>query len=100
DKRAHIYGCLEKSKCFAVNLLTASQQALSQRFAKHGPKEFADLAVTTSVTGVPILADALGFVECRLVDILAGGDHQVFIGEILAGDVRDGQPLIVYDGRY
>jgi len=39
-------------------------------------------------------------VDCRLVDVLPGGDHDLFIGEIVAGDAAEGQPLLFYRGRY
>jgi flavin reductase (DIM6/NTAB) family NADH-FMN oxidoreductase RutF len=100
DRRAQTHQCLKENKCFAVNVLTADQEAISRRFAKSGPKDFSDLSVTTAVTGCPILTDALAWVDCRLVEILAGGDHDIFLGEILAGDARDGQPLLFYAGQY
>jgi flavin reductase (DIM6/NTAB) family NADH-FMN oxidoreductase RutF len=100
DKKAHIHGCLKQSRCFAVNVLTEAQEALSRRFAQTGPKEFGDLALATAVTGAPILAEALAYVDCRLFEMLPGGDHDLFIGEIVAGDARDGRPLLFYGGRY
>jgi len=100
DRRAHILGCLKESKCFAINMLTVDQESLSRRFARSGPKDFSDLALTTAATGCPILADALAYVDCRLHEILPGGDHDIFVGEILAGDQRDGRPLLFYAGNY
>jgi flavin reductase (DIM6/NTAB) family NADH-FMN oxidoreductase RutF len=46
------------------------------------------------------LGDTLGFVDCRLHEILAGGDHDIFVGEIVAGEARTGQPLLFFTGRY
>ena len=48
----------------------------------------------------PILSGAIGYVDCRLVEILPGGDHDIFIGEIVAGDANDDQPLLYFDGGY
>lgn len=100
DRRSHIHGCLTQNECFAVNVLTADQETISRRFAAPGPKDFSDLALTTAATGAPILTDALAFVDCRVVEVLAGGDHDIFIGEIVAGNMRDGHPLIFYGGKY
>lgn len=86
--------------CFALNILAEDQQELSNRFASSGPKDFDDLQTQTAETGSPILSNALAWVDCRVVDILPGGDHDIFIGEILAGDLRDGKPLLFYAGRY
>ena len=100
DRRAQLHPLLLESKCFAVNILSAAQEQLSRRFATGGPKEFSDLALSESVTGAPILAEALGHVECRLVEVLSGGDHDMFIGEIVAGDSREGRPLLFFAGKY
>ncbi|HVC97268.1 MAG TPA: flavin reductase family protein [Pirellulales bacterium] len=100
DKRAQMHGQLCEARAFAVNILSEGQEALSQRFATRGPKETGDLALTTAVTGAPILADALAYVDCKLVEILPGGDHDIFIGEVVAGDTREGRPILFFAGKY
>jgi flavin reductase (DIM6/NTAB) family NADH-FMN oxidoreductase RutF len=42
----------------------------------------------------------LGWVDCKIVEILTGGDHDILIGEIQDGDSRDGQPLVYFAGAY
>ena len=86
--------------CFALNILTSDQEAISTRFASAGPKDFGDLETTTGTTGAPILVGCLGWVDCKLVDVLSGGDHDIFVGEVLAGDTGEGQPLLFYSGKY
>lgn len=86
--------------CFALNILTARQQALSDRFAFQGPKDFSGLDYTTAETGAPILSDSLGWVDCRVTQVLDGGDHDIFIGEILAGEAGTGEPLLYFNGKY
>ena len=48
----------------------------------------------------PILTDCLAFVDCRVVEILPGGDHDIFVGEIVAGEYHGGEPLLYYAGGY
>ncbi|HQU44536.1 MAG TPA: flavin reductase family protein, partial [Pirellulales bacterium] len=55
---------------------------------------------STAVTGAPILDDALAWVDCKLAESLPGGDHHIFTGEIVAGDAREGRPLLYYQGNY
>jgi flavin reductase (DIM6/NTAB) family NADH-FMN oxidoreductase RutF len=50
--------------------------------------------------GAPVLADALAYADCRLAEILPGGDHDIFVGEIVAGDASDGRPLLYFAGKY
>lgn len=100
DRRSQALEAVREAGAFAVNILAADQEALSQRFATPGPKRFDDLDCTSAVTGVPILPGTLGYVDCRLFEILPGGDHEIFLGEILAGELRDGEPLMYFAGKY
>src|SRR5262245_35356671 len=48
EKKAHSHAYMTESRCFAINILSLEQEALSKRFARHGPKEFSDLEITTA----------------------------------------------------
>ena len=100
DKKNSMHERLTQGKCFALNMLRADQEEISRRFAISGPKDFSGLGLTVAETGAPILVDAIAFVDCKLVEILPGGDHGMFIGEPVAGEIRDGDPLIFYNGEY
>lgn len=100
DKTAAMHAVLTSSRHFALNILSDAQEQLSRRFAMRGPKDVSDLTWKKADSGAPILADALAWVDCRLADMLPGGDHDIFIGEILAGDSRDGSPLLYFCGKY
>ena len=100
DKRAALLDFLQKNRCFAVNILRHDQEHVSRRFATPGPKDFSDLDITTGTTGSPIIARVVAYLDCSVHDILPGGDHEIFVGEILAGDFEGGEPLLYYAGRY
>jgi flavin reductase (DIM6/NTAB) family NADH-FMN oxidoreductase RutF len=100
DKRAITLDYLKKNRCFAINILRVEQEDLSRQFATPGPKDFSDLKTTNAATASPILADCLAYLDCKVVDILPGGDHEIFIGEILAGEHNEGEPLLYYGGGY
>jgi len=100
DRRAQMHEALLMARCFAVNVLAEEQEELSRRFAMRGPKEWGDLKYSTAVTGAPIFEGSLAFVDCQLAEVLPGGDHHIFIGEIVAGDAVGGRPLIYYGGKY
>jgi flavin reductase len=100
EKRALTLEYLKKNRCFAINILRFDQEGLSRRFAAPGPKDFSDLQTTSAATASPILADCLAYLDCKVVDILPGGDHEIFVGEILAGEHHDGEPLLYYAGSY
>jgi len=100
DKGAASLDYLKKNRCFAVNILRLDQEEVSRRFATPGPKDFSDLNTTTALTGSPILADCLAFLDCRVFEVLPGGDHEIFVGEIVAGDYQGGEPLLYFSGSY
>ena len=100
DRSSQMHEFLKRGKCFAINLLTHAQEELSRRFATTGPKDFSDLRLTTAETGAPIFLDALAFIECQINQVIPGGDHDLFLGEPVAGEIYEGEPLIFYSGKY
>ena len=86
---------------FAISVLAADQEALARRFAEGDAAEkFRDVAYRREATGAPVLEDALAWVDCRLWAEYPGGDHTIFVGEVVAGDARAGAPLIFFRGGY
>lgn len=100
DKSATMHSALSDGQCYAINILTREQEHLSNRFAMPGPKDFSDLTLRESKTGAPILEGILGYLDCKIVNILPAGDHDMFVGEILAGELGEGNPLLYYGGKY
>ena len=53
------------------------------------------------VSGTPVLVDALGWVECRVVATLPAGDHTLVLGEIEAAGVEhEGAPLTLQEAGF
>ena len=81
---------------FAVNILGADQQALSNRFAWVKDEDrFAMGQWTTALTGAPILADAVAWLDCTIHSQLKAGTHTIYVGEVRACGVprQDEAPL-------
>jgi len=101
DKRARTYQPLLLKGCFAVNILCSEQQPLSARFAAPITDRFAGVGWRPgNVTGCPILDGALAFMECHVVEVHSGGDHDIFLGRVASVEVRDGAPLVYWRGSY
>ncbi len=100
DKRAESHPHFHASRVFAVNFLGVDHEHLSRRFAVTGGDKFKDLAIRAGVTGAPLLSEALGYLECRTVEIFEGGDHTIFLGQVEAADAREGEPLLYFRGAY
>ncbi|MDP9373763.1 MAG: flavin reductase family protein [Chloroflexota bacterium] len=99
-KAASLYRAFMTSDIFAVNILAACQEDLARQFAQKGVDRFAGVVYTEDQTGAPILPGALGYFDCRMVMRHQGGDHTIVVGEVVGGDVREGNALTFYRGRY
>lgn len=105
DKTAHSHETITAAGAFAVNILTSDQEAVSRLFAKHADPEPGSLRGQPhrlGATGAPILSDCLAYMECRVATVLDGGDHSIFLGEVVAEAVirDDAKPLLFYRGGY
>ncbi len=87
---------------YIVNVLSASQLDLCQRFATLKGDRFAGVDYRLSETGLPILADALAWFECHNRSRYDEGDHVIFVGEVERCGVLDrgGQPLVFQGGGF
>ena len=100
DRKAESFAHFYDSKVFTVNILTTGQEDLSNRFAKSGGDKFTGVATIPSHCGAPLIAGALAHMECAITDTLEGGDHVIHVGLIEHADIRDGEPLCFFQGRY
>jgi flavin reductase len=96
---------IRQNRCFAVNVLSAEQEPIS-RFSSskdrpRGRDAFRDVPHRTEVTGSPILDGVVSFLDCRLHVTLQAGDHDAFIGEVVAlGTAPEAKPLLFAGGGY
>ncbi len=95
------HDCIRRAEHFSVNLLAEHQEETSRRFARwDGDEKFAGVAHGTGPSGAPVLDDALAWLDCRLWASYPGGDHTIYVGEVLAGHAREGNPLLYFRGAY
>lgn len=85
---------------FAVNMLARNQEHLSRRFATRDIDKFQGVAWHVGLHDLPLLDGALATIECRMHSQLPGGDHSIFVGEVMDAQVYDGLPLLYYRGGY
>lgn len=101
DKKSDSHDCIVEAGFFSINILDADQERISRRFASWDMDDkYTGIDYRTEVTGAPILANSLAWADCRLWATYPGGDHTIFVGEVLAGDAREGIPLLYYRGGY
>jgi flavin reductase (DIM6/NTAB) family NADH-FMN oxidoreductase RutF len=85
---------------FAVNILDEEQGQLAKQFATRHPDKFRDIAIGEGELGVPLLAQALAHLECRVADQVDAATHTVFLGEVQVATARTGSPLAYFRGTF
>ncbi len=83
-----------------VHVLASDQDALSNRFARAGEDKFAGLELDPCATGTPLLQGCSARFQCRSVFQYEGGDHIIFVGEVIAYDRDELAPLLYVSGAY
>lgn len=100
SRKLYSHQLIEDSGIFGVNVLAKDQTDVGRRFAGMDPgveDRFAGESWTTAATGVPLLDSALGWFDCKVVHAYPGGDHTIFVGEVLAGHAaRRSAPLLFH----
>ena len=100
DKRAKTLAAIAHSKAFCIHFLSEHQRDLSNHFARPGGDRFTGIPYSTGETGAPVLEGVIAFLECRLAELLPGGDHSIVIGDAVTGAVPGGHPLAYFHGGY
>ena len=85
---------------WAVHVLATDQEDLSGRFARRGEDKFAGLDVDTGLENIPLLKGCSARFQCRTAFQQEGGDHVIFVGEVLSFDRSESAPLVFHGGRY
>ncbi len=98
-------GMIRDARHFAVNVLLDGQRELAGklgRTSEQAPQKLKGIKTKPApVAGAPVIADCLGWVECRVVATLPSGDHTLVLGEVVgAGVEHEGQPLTLREAGF
>ncbi|TCD21311.1 flavin reductase [Pseudomonas sp. IC_126] len=83
-----------------VHVLSAEQDVLSGRFASRGENKFAGVSLDQGINDTPLFTDCTARFQCRTAFTYEGGDHLIFVGEVLAFDKSELPPLAYQSGQY
>jgi flavin reductase (DIM6/NTAB) family NADH-FMN oxidoreductase RutF len=98
----HTHVVIEETGAFAVNILGIHQLEAGLRFAGLKPEfsnRFEGFEWTSAVTGSPLLKDSIASLDCRLQAAHPGGDHTIFVGEVLHAVISKDEVPLLYHRR-
>lgn len=83
-----------------VHILSNEQEPLSNRFSRPGEDKFAGLELDTGITDAPLIPDCSARFQCRTMFQYEGGDHIIFVGEVVEYNRTERPPLLYVTGNY
>ena len=87
NRAASSYQLIARHGAFGVNILTADQLEIAERFTGKGglkgAERFAGAEWTTRASGVPLLVGALAAIDCEVEEVIERHSHAIVIGRVL-----------------
>lgn len=96
---------MRDSKVWAVNILAADQEQVSRTFATKDfetERTMVNTPYHLGPAGAPLIDGCVTHIECRTWATYEGGDHTIFVGQVLSATVADqaAEPIVFFKGRY
>jgi flavin reductase (DIM6/NTAB) family NADH-FMN oxidoreductase RutF len=95
-KSRYTFELIQKSKVFAVNILSTEQIAIGKHFGLQSGRnvnKFESIKYDILKTGSPVLKDCAAVLDCKLHGFFEAGDHYIVVGEVVDGISTSKEPL-------
>ncbi|TAM33548.1 MAG: flavin reductase [Rhodanobacter sp.] len=90
----------ERTSHWNVHVLANDQEAMSNRFARAGEDKFSGLELDAGASDAPLIPGCSARFQCRTAFQYEGGDHVIFVGEVIDYDRTPSPPLLYVTGGY
>ena len=101
EKSVKSHEAIAAAEKFGVSMLAQEQSEISNRFAsKKVEDRFDGVSWSRGELGMPLLDGAICAIECRVHNQLPGGDHSIFVGEVVSVRTHEAKPLLYYRSGY
>ena len=105
NRESSSWPLIKRHGVFGVNILTADQLDVAERFTGKGglkgADRFAGAEWITRASGVPLLVGALAAIDCEVEDIVERHSHAIVIGRVLDMQVSTRTAALAYwQGQY
>lgn len=99
-KSANSVPVFNQAEHFAIHVLSNEQVDLSNKFASRGEDKFAGVDLDEGIAELPLLTDYAARFQCKKAYEYDGGDHIIYVGEVLDFAQTEVAPLLFHGGRY
>jgi flavin reductase (DIM6/NTAB) family NADH-FMN oxidoreductase RutF len=100
NRKSRTQGAVSRSKAFSVNILEEGQGDLAVRFATSGSNKFEGVETRCGELGSPLLIGAIAHLECRVLEEVPAGTHEVYLAGVHRAERFDGAPLAYFRGSF
>jgi len=100
EKTVKTHDAIAGAGKFGVSILNSKQADISNRFASRSEDKFAGTEIVRGELDVPLVGGAITQLSCRVSDRLEGGDHTIFVGEVVDAKTEEGEPLVYFRSGY
>jgi len=95
-KEAYTAELINAGRVFSINLLRRTDSAMVRKFVKPVEVDLEKMtlngfAFTDGVTGAPVLDAACTYVDCRVIEAIPVGNHDLFLGEVVDAAFREAE---------
>jgi flavin reductase (DIM6/NTAB) family NADH-FMN oxidoreductase RutF len=87
EQNVRTHALAQRSGIFALTILRVGQERISDRFAgreTENANRFEGLETLTAITGAPILAENIGYLDCVINARYPAGNHTIFVADVVA----------------
>ena len=86
---------------YCVNILAEDQQSVAETFSLAGEGgRFQNLDYYIGKGGSPVIRNSIGYIDCKITEVILGGDHTIFLGEAVDVFAEEKKPLLYVNRRY
>jgi len=100
EKSVKTHDAIAGAGAFGVSMLALTQQDVSGRFASKRDDKFEGVPIRRGELNAPLIDGATCTLECRVHAQLPGGDHTIFVGEVVDVQTTEDAPLVYYRSAY
>ncbi len=98
----YTHGLISASGVLAINFLETSQLPLIWELGMHSGRDgdkLGSVSYTTGPTGSPLLEGCYGFLDCRVINAMDGGDMTAFLVEAVTARTNGGERMTWREAR-